>query len=217
MKTAFVTGATGLLGNNLVRQLLDQGWHVKAMARSNAKAEHTLGNTQAEIVIGDMENVPAIVDDLAGVDTLFHTAAYFREYYQPGEHWEILKRINIDATIALLAAAEKQNVRRVVHTSSAGVLPLSRKGALITEEDGYVEDTPNLYFRSKVLLEQQIQSFLHDSALDVVMVLPGWMHGPGDYAPTSAGQIVLGFLKKSCRLFLTAANQSWMCGMLHWR
>jgi dihydroflavonol-4-reductase len=103
---AFVTGATGLLGNNLVRELLGRGYEVKALVRSREKAEKLFGDLAIEYVVGDMEDVPAFAAELAGSDVLFHTAAYFREYYQPGEdHWGKLKRINIDGTVEILNAA----------------------------------------------------------------------------------------------------------------
>ncbi|MGH8572166.1 MAG: NmrA family NAD(P)-binding protein, partial [Gammaproteobacteria bacterium] len=54
---AFVTGATGLLGNNLVRALRAEGHAVRALVRSETKAQRLLGDTGAELVRGDMENV----------------------------------------------------------------------------------------------------------------------------------------------------------------
>ena len=103
---AFVTGSTGLLGNNLVRALLAQKHQVKALARSQRKAEQLLGDTAAEIVVGDMDDVAAFADELAGCDVLFHGAAFFREYFQPGDHWATLKRINVDTVIESFEAAE---------------------------------------------------------------------------------------------------------------
>jgi len=77
---AFVTGGTGLLGNNLVRALRAEGHAVAALVRSETKAQRLLGDTGAELIRGDMENVPAFADALTGCDVVFHTAAYFREY-----------------------------------------------------------------------------------------------------------------------------------------
>jgi dihydroflavonol-4-reductase len=71
--TAFVTGSTGLLGNNLVRLLLSRGLQVKALARSLKKAETQFSGLPVEIVEGDMNNVAALTDQLRGVDVIFHT------------------------------------------------------------------------------------------------------------------------------------------------
>ena len=193
-KTAFVTGATGLLGSNLCQLLVSQGWHVKGLVRSIDKAKRFLGNSGVEFVQGDIANVPAFEERLLGVDVLFHTAAFFREYYQPGSHWQKMKRINVDATMELLHAAEAQGVPHTVFTSSSGVIQTHPHRAA-TETAPYSKFAQkNLYFKTKVLAEQEIYRFLDTSKMNVVMILPGWMMGPGDAAPTSAGQLVLDLL-----------------------
>src|SRR5438477_234465 len=52
----------------------------------------------------------------------------------------------------------------------------------------------NLYFKSKVLAAGQLQTLAARTGLEVVQILPGWMFGPGDAAPTASGQLVLDFL-----------------------
>jgi dihydroflavonol-4-reductase len=194
---AFVTGATGLLGNNLVRLLAQQGHQVTALVRSREKARRTLPAENVSLVEGDLRDVAAYAPALAGADTLFHTAAYFREYFTPGDHWQTLKAINIDATIALLEEAERRGVRRAIYTSSSGVIGATKDGAAGDESTPPDENTmSNLYFRSKVLAEQAVNEFTQRSSLPVVQILPGWMFGPGDAAPTTAGQIVLDFLNR---------------------
>ncbi len=190
-KTAFVTGATGLLGSNLCRELVAQGWQVKGLVRSIDKAQRYLGNSGIEFIQGDMERVSAFAPALTDIDVVFHTAAFFREYYQPGRHWEQMQRINVDATLELLQAAQERGVSRTIFTSSSGVVQ-SQTGAAATETAPYSEFAQvNLYFKTKVMAEREIYRFLETNSMDVVMILPGWMMGPGDAAPTSAGQMVL--------------------------
>ena len=75
---AFVTGSTGLLGSNLVRQLLDEGHEVLALARSVEKARKQLGTDgRLEVVQGDLEDIPGFADHMRGCDVVFHVAAYF--------------------------------------------------------------------------------------------------------------------------------------------
>jgi dihydroflavonol-4-reductase len=196
IKTAFVTGATGLLGNNLCRELVNQGWQVKGLVRSIDKAHKLFPDSSVAFIVGDMENIAAFAPALAGVDVIFHTAAFFREYYQPGNHWETMKRLNVDATMELLQVAQTQGVKRAIFTSSSGVIQ-TQPGRLATEAAGYNQfAAENLYFKTKILAEQEIYRFLETSALDVVMILPGWMMGPGDAAPTSAGQLVLDLMAR---------------------
>lgn len=194
---AFVTGSTGLLGNNLVRLLLEQGYSVKALVRSKEKASQLFNGLDVTLVKGDMLNIDSFAEELAGCDVLFHTAAYFREYYQPGNHWQILEDINIKGTIKLLDVAEKQGIKKVIYVSSAG--PVGMKAAGVPGDETTPPDPrtmTNLYFKSKVLAENAIYKFLKNHSLPVVLILPGWMFGPGDAAPTSGGQLVLDYLNQ---------------------
>lgn len=194
----FVTGATGLLGNNLVKELLAQGHTVKALVRSARKAEIVLPrHDNLTIIEGDMERVSGFAEHLVQVDALFHTAAYFREYYDAGEHWSQLERINVRGTIQLLEEAEQRGVGKVVYTSSSGVLGDALAGDRVDETTPPGRrQTQNLYLKSKVLAEQAIQQFLQHSDLPVTFILPSAMIGPGDAGPTPEGQLVLNFVNR---------------------
>jgi len=192
---AFVTGSTGLLGSNLVNLLTANGYEVKALARSWEKAARLLGHTGAQMIAGNMENVDAFTPQLKDVDVLFHTAAYFREYYGPGDHWATLERINVKATIQLLEAAERQGVKKVIYVSSSGVIDTKADGSPGDESTPSDQRaTDNLYLKSKVLAEKAIYEFLRSHSLPVVFILPTVMFGPRDAGPTGPGQVILDFL-----------------------
>lgn len=191
----FVTGSTGLLGNNLVRELVARGHRVVGLTRSAAKFERQLGATGATPVVGDLEDIGAFRQAIDGCDAVIHTAAYFREYYEPGGQEAQLQKINVDATLALMREADARGVGRFVHTSSSGAVGHGVDGAAADE------DTPpgkrqleNRYFRSKFLGDQEIAAFGPRSGMSIVEILPGWMWGPGDAAPTGAGRILLNML-----------------------
>jgi len=188
---ALVTGATGLLGNNLVREVIAKGWRVRALVRSPEKATRQFAGLDVEIVTGDMLDVPSFADALRGVDVIFHTAAYFRDSYKGGSHWDALYATNVEGTRALLDHAFSAGVRRFVHTSSVAVLRGAR-GQLIDETMLRDEGDADHYYRSKILADRVVLGFLDEHPdMWAAMVLPGWMHGPGDIGPTSAGQTVL--------------------------
>jgi dihydroflavonol-4-reductase len=194
---AFVTGATGLLGSNLVQALLEHGHEVRGLVRSPEKAQRVFPRSKVDLVIGNVRDVATFAESLAGCDALFHTAAYFREYYQPGDHKAMLEKINVQSTIDLLIAAEKHGVKKAIHISSAGVIgrkPDGSPGDENTPPDDH--STSNLYFASKIQAELAIGRFLKERALPVVLVLPSWMWGPGDWAPTASGQLVLDFVRQ---------------------
>jgi dihydroflavonol-4-reductase len=188
---AFVTGATGLLGNNLVRELLAQGFRVRALARSPEKAAQQFAGLPVDIITGDILAVGAFAPALAGVDVVFHTAAYFRDSYTGGRHWAQLHAANVLGTRSLLEHAHAAGVRRFVHASSIAVLRGPR-GGIVDESMLRDERDADDYYRSKILADREVLGFLeHHPDFWAAMVLPGWMHGPGDMGPTSAGQTVL--------------------------
>jgi dihydroflavonol-4-reductase len=194
---AFVTGATGLLGSNLVKTLLEQGHEVRGLVRSPDKAQRIFADGKIELVTGNVRDVATFAHALAGCDALFHTAAYFREYYQPGNHKAMLEKINVQGMIDILIAAEKHGVKKAVHISASGVIgrkPDGSAGDESTPPDEYASS--NLYFASKIQGELAISRFLKERSLPVVMVLPSWMWGPGDWAPTATGKLVLDFVKQ---------------------
>lgn len=196
METVFVTGATGLLGNNLVRGLVRQGVHVRGLVRSKDKARRQLGDLPVDIVEGDMTDVQGFAEAMRGCAALFHTAAHFRDCYKGGRHAERLQATNVDGTTALLQAAHTAGVRHIVHTSSIAVLD-GPAGSVIDETMDRSLEKADDYYRSKILSDRAVQHFgeAHPDTR-VLRILPGWMFGPGDLGPTSAGQLVMDFASR---------------------
>lgn len=194
---AFVTGSTGLLGNNLVRMLVAQGYEVKALVRSKEKAAKQFGNLNITYITGDMNNIEGFAPAMAGCDVLFHTAAYFREYGGGEKHWQELEKININGTIQILEAAEKQGVKKAIYVSSSGVIGQTKDGKPSDESTppGKIS-YENLYFKSKVLAEEAVAKFIPNHKIEVVMVLPGAIVGPGDIGPTGIGKLIMDFTAK---------------------
>jgi len=191
-RSAFVTGATGLLGNNLVRELVARGVCVKALVRSKAKGlQQFAGVKGVELVLGDMADVSAFSQALYGCDVVFHTAAFFRDNFKGGSHWDELKRINVDGTQQLIEQAYAAGIRSFVQTSSIAVLN-GEPGVPIDEtclRD--LADAEDDYYRSKILADQVVSAFLSiHPDMHASFVLPGWMWGPADIGPTSSGQFV---------------------------
>jgi dihydroflavonol-4-reductase len=188
---AFVTGSTGLLGNNLVRTLLQAGHEVWALARSKEKARRELGDTTARIIVGDVRNVAEFAYDLRGTDVLFHTAAYFREYYDPGDHSNVVERTNVTGTMDLARAAHAMGVGKMIYTSSAGIVGLQSDGSPGDEQTpSWLGTATNRYLKSKGQAEQLLREFSREKKLFVAVVLPSWMWGPHDVGPTPSGKLV---------------------------
>jgi len=193
----FVTGSTGLLGNNLVRALVARGHEVRGLVRSEARGRRLIGDTGARLVVGDMRDVAGFAAALDGCEVVFHTAAYFREYLGHGDHAAALEAINVQGTLALMSEADRRGVRRFVHTGSSGAIGTMANGSEANEETppGAMQQS-NLYFRSKVDGAAAIHAWRATRGLEVVEILPGWMWGPGDAGPTAAGQLVMDFIAR---------------------
>ncbi len=190
-----VTGATGLLGGHVVRALLAQERKVVALARDRAKAETMLGDAPVRLLVADIRDADELAPALEECDAVVHTAAYFREYYQPGSHAAALREINVDAALGLMRSAAARGIRRFVHIGSAGTIGRKSDGS---PGDEQTPPAPigrrNRYFRSKAEAYEAIRLLQPSSAMDVIEILPAWMWGPGDAGPTGSGQFVLDFV-----------------------
>jgi dihydroflavonol-4-reductase len=192
-----VTGATGMLGNNLVRALLAEGHEVRGLVRSKDKASRVLAGLDIELVQGDIRDVPGIAPMFHSMEAVCHTAAYFREYYRIGDHAQALREVNIDATLNLMREADASGVRRFIHVSSGGTVGQKPDGSPGDEDTPPSEaQLRNLYFRSKFEGDKEIRAWQPLNGMAVLEALPGWMWGPWDAAPTGAGRLALDYLDR---------------------
>jgi len=167
-----VTGATGFLGSHLVEELLERGHEVSALARDTDKANRL--PPAATSVIGDIGD-GAVLDSLVeGCDVVVHTVSNFRTASGPPESYTA---INVEGTRCALEAAERAGVRRFVHISTIGV-------------HGHVAETPadersafnpgDLYQKTKLEAERLALETAGKSSMEVVVIRPCSMYGPGD-------------------------------------
>src|SRR5207248_9631593 len=108
-----VTGATGYIGVELVRQLRAQGRDVRALVRS-WDSEQRLSGTGAEVVLGDVTEPDTLTAALTGVERVFHLAGVVGHRARDEPR---LQRVNVDGAANLLAAARAAGVGRAVFTS----------------------------------------------------------------------------------------------------
>src|ERR1019366_4542590 len=113
---AFVTGATGFLGSHVARVLAEQGAELRLLVRPTSDLRN-LDGLAADRVVGDLRDSASIEKALSGCDVVFHVAADYRLWVR-GRDSNEMYRSNVEGTRAVLEAARKQGVRRVVYTSS---------------------------------------------------------------------------------------------------
>jgi dihydroflavonol-4-reductase len=194
---AFVTGATGFLGSHVARVLADQGAELRLLVRPTSNLKNLEGllspGNKAEAATGDLRDAASLEKAMAGCDTVFHVAADYRLWVRdPAEMY----KSNVEGTRAILEAARKNGVRRVVHTSSVATIGF-RKDGHPADEDSPVSlaDMIGPYKRSKFMAEQ-IALEAGRSGMDVVTVNPTTPVGEQDVKPTPTGRIVVDFLKR---------------------
>ncbi|HUM03869.1 MAG TPA: hopanoid-associated sugar epimerase [Terriglobales bacterium] len=188
----FVTGATGFLGSHVARVLVEQGACLRLLVRRNSDLRN-VADLNAERVEGDLRDLTSIEKALAGCDALFHVAADYRLWVRDPEQ---MYRANVDGTRALLEAARRQGVRRIVYTSSVATMGFGSNGTLADENSPVsLADMIGHYKRSKFMAEQ-VAFAAARSGVDVVVVNPTTPIGERDVKPTPTGRIVVDFLKR---------------------
>ncbi|WP_426268933.1 hopanoid-associated sugar epimerase [Dyella kyungheensis] len=183
---SLVTGATGFVGSAVVRRLLREDHHVRALVRAGADRRNLQG-LEVEVVEGDLTDAASLARICDGCDALFHLAADYRLWApRPQE----LYRTNVEGTRALLDAAQRAGVPRVIYTSSVATLGIPKDGTPGTETTPVsLGDMVGHYKRSKFLAEQVAAGFAAQG-VPVVIVNPSTPIGPRDIKPTPTGRLV---------------------------
>jgi dihydroflavonol-4-reductase len=188
---AFLTGATGFLGSHVARVLSQQGADLRLLVRPTSNLKNLEG-LNAETATGDLRDPASLEKAMSGCDTVFHVAADYRLWVRDPDE---MYRSNVDGTRALLDAARKAGVRRVVHTSSVATMGFTRNGNPADEDSPVsLADMIGHYKRSKFMAEG-VAIDAGRSGMHVVIVNPTTPVGEQDIKPTPTGRIILDFLK----------------------
>ncbi|HKW91756.1 MAG TPA: hopanoid-associated sugar epimerase [Methylomirabilota bacterium] len=188
--SVLVTGGTGFVGANLVRELIADGHHVRVLARAGGD-RRALGDAKVEIVEGDLLDPASLRAAVAGARHVYHVAADYR-LWAPDPR--ALYRANVDGTRHLLAAAAEAGAERIVYTSTVGAIGIPEDGTPGDETTPVsLADMMGAYKASKFLAERVADEFAARGA-PVVIVNPSAPIGPWDVKPTPTGQMIVDFL-----------------------
>jgi dihydroflavonol-4-reductase len=190
-----VTGATGHIGNVLVRQLLEENQEVRAVIPFGEDVSY-LKNLQIEIVKGDVRDPDSLVRAFSGAEIVYHLAGIIS--ILPGKK-RLLEEINVRGTHNVVEACLKTGVKRMVYTSSIHALKEPPQGIVITESQPY--DPSSVigdYAQSKAKATLEVLDAIK-RGLDAVIICPTGVIGPFDYKMSEMGHLIQAFLEKKMK------------------
>lgn len=196
-----VTGATGHIGNVLVRQLLSRGDTVKTVIPS-AEDTTPLRGLKVEKVEGDVCNIDSLITAFKGSDIVYHLAGIIS--IMKGKE-DLLQQVNIAGTQNVIKACIQTEVKRLVYISSIHAIEEPAQGTIIDETLPCNPDrVPNGYGRSKAQASLAVLGAV-ERGLNAVIVHPTGVTGPFDYQISEIGQLILDFANKKMKVYIDGA------------
>ena len=175
----FITGATGFIGNNLALRLAGEGHTIHALCRDINTP--VLQHPNIIIFKGDIENITSVKAAMAGCEQVYHLAAFARVW---AKDKTIYQRLNVDGTNNILICARQLSVKKIVCTSTAGVLGPSGNHP-VHESDKRIGEPFTEYEVTKTEAEALCRQYAAEG-MHIVMVNPPRIYGKGIITESNA-------------------------------
>lgn len=189
-----ITGGAGFIGANLVKKLLAEGHEVVVLDNYSAGKKDERIHQGAEYLEGDIRNDADLDKACTGVDGIFHLAALPRVTFSV-ENPELTHDVNVNGTLKVLLSAKRNNVKRVVFSSSSSTYGGQVSGKLLKEDDT-VKTPVSPYALHKFIGEHYCRIFAELFGLQTVSLIYFNVYGPY-FDPEGAYALVVGkFLKQ---------------------
>lgn len=186
----FVTGGTGFIGGEVVRQLRARGDDVVCLVRNPAKGGK-VAELGCSLVAGDLADERVIREGMAGCDAVIHAAAVY-EVGIPAREREAMRDANVGGTERVLGAALAARIPKVVYVSTVGVFG-NTDGKIVDESYEHPAQSFTSCYEETKWEAHQVAKRLIGEGLPCVIMQPGGVYGPGD---TSSIAVMLNeFLK----------------------
>ena len=191
-----VTGADGLLGSNLVRRLLDNGYVVRTLIYPGSPARSLSGLDIERVECDLLNESPALTNAMQGCEGVFHAAAVTDLWASRDFTWQV----NFEGTRNVLDACLASGVRRMLFVGSASSFEPGSMEKPGNEQGGFpavYAGTP--YMESKCKAAELVRAYVRDKNLDAVIVAPTFLLGPYDTRP-SGGELVQHFCERGMKI-----------------
>ena len=180
-----VTGATGHIGNVLVRKILRRGEKVRALILPGKNRE-SISGLKVETFEGDILNLDSVFESMRGIKGVFHLAGVIS--IMPGAN-PFVRKVNVDGTKNILRAAMESGIRKLIYTSSIHAIQRVENG-VIDESLPYDMDNPyGAYDRSKAEATLDVLNAAH-AGLEAVVACPTGVIGPYDFRGSMMGAVI---------------------------
>src|SRR5690606_39232157 len=172
-----VTGADGLLGSNLVRELLARGHEIRAFVQPGRQQE-TLEGLSVEKFEGNLLNPEEVIMSAGNCEAIIHCAASTAVWPIRSE---IINKVNIDGTKNIIQAVYKNNIQRLIYVGTANSFGFGSKENPGVEGNPYKSATYGLdYMDSKYKAMLVVLEEVQKNSLPAIVVNPTFMFGPYD-------------------------------------
>lgn len=179
-----ITGASGHVGANLLRMLLQQDYQVRVLQHNDHEA---LDGLSPEICKGSLDDPNSLTAFCDGLDVVVHLAARISI---GTNSFDNLYPINVEGTKNLVYAAENAGVKKFIHFSSIHALEHEPLDQAMDERRPFIQHAKMPYERTKALAEEWICT-RQSSTFDVIRLHPTAILGPYDFKPSFVGQFII--------------------------
>lgn len=180
----FVTGGTGFIGSYIIKNLIEKGFAVRAIRRSN-KLPFYISNeilNKAEWIEGDVLDITSLHEAMKGADAVIHSAAIVS--FSKTERRRMYK-VNVEGTTNVVNAAIENNIHRFLHISSVAALGRTTKTEMVSEQKKWEENKSNTHYAlSKHHSELEVWRGFAEG-LEGVVINPSTVLGYGDWNQSS--------------------------------
>ena len=187
----FITGAAGYIGSKLSMTLAREGHTVHALVRSPASAKW-ITDPNIHVFIGDIQDIESVRRAMKGCEQVYHVAGKAGVW---AEDKSVFYDVNVEGTRHVLDVAKEVGVKKIVYTSSCGVLGPSQNKPLAENDQRTVSFALD-YDKSKKMAEDLVADYVKEG-MNVVIVSPAKVFGPGHISHSlMMNAIIRRFLKK---------------------